>query len=266
MNTVISSDATPIAVQTWGHGPAVVFVGGAFQKRDDATLTGLAELLAPDFQVFSYDRRGRGDSGDVPSAYSPEQEVADLAAVLKEAGGEAKVFGTSSGAVLALDAAASGLAVTHLAVYEPPFVVDDSRPPVRPSYIDELTGLLSDDRRGDAVELFMGQVVGIPAEYVAGMRQAPFWADMEAVAPTLRYDAAIMGTTMSGRPLPTDRWAQVTAPTLVLDGGASPDWLGAGAEQLAGILVRPERRTLPEQSHDVSAEVLAPVLRDFFNR
>jgi pimeloyl-ACP methyl ester carboxylesterase len=265
MNTVISSDATAIALQTWGDGPAVVLVGGAFQKRDDPTLTGLAELLAPDFEVFSYDRRGRGDSGDALS-YSPEQEVADLAAVLKEAGGEARVFGMSSGAVLALDAAASGLAITHLAVYEPPFVVDDSRAPVPPSYLDELTGLLTADRRGDAVELFMSTVVGIPAEYVAGMRQAPFWADMEAVAPTLRYDAAIMGTTMSGRPLPTDRWAQVTAPTLVLDGGASPGWAGAGAEQLAGILVRAERRTLPEQSHDVSPDVLAPLLRDFFNR
>ena len=263
MNRVTSNDGTPIAFDRTGDGPAVILVGGAFQVRVDPKISQLAALLAPRYSVLTYDRRGRGDSGDI-APYAVEREVGDLEALIKEAGGSAFVFGMSSGAVLALDAAAYGLPITKLAVYEPPFIVDSSRAALPANYLAQLTDLLSADRRGDAVALFMINPAGVAAEFVAGMRQAPFWPAMEAVAHTLAYDGTIMGDTMAGNPLPSGRWDSVTAPTLVIDGGASLAWIHNGAQALAGVLSDAQRRTLDGQDHDVAPEVLAPVLTKFF--
>ena len=264
MNTVLSEDGTAIAFDRYGEGPAVVLVGGAFQHRaiDPATAR-LAELLAERFAVFHYDRRGRGDSGDT-KPYAVEREVKDLGAVIEEAGGSASVFAMSSGGALALEAAASGLSIDKLALYEPPFVVDDSRPPVPEGYEERLTDLLSEGRRGDAVEYFLTASAGVPAEAVAPMRGAPIWSAFEAVAHTLAYDAAAMGDTMSGDAAPLARWAAVGVPTLVVDGGASPEWIHRGARALADGLPDARRRTLEGQTHDVAPEVLAPALREFF--
>ncbi|MEO8425181.1 MAG: alpha/beta hydrolase, partial [Actinomycetota bacterium] len=155
MNTVTSKDGTTIAFDRYGEGPAIVPVGGAFQHRAiDPSTAHLAELLAPQFTVYHYDRRGRGGSGDT-APYAVEREIEDIDALIQEAGGSAFAFGMSSGAVLALEAAAHGLAITKLALYEPPFFVDDSRPPLPADYLERLTDLLANDRRGDAVELFM---------------------------------------------------------------------------------------------------------------
>ena len=185
MNTVTSKDGTTIAFDRSGEGPALILVGGALQHRAiDPSTVQLASLLAPSFTVYHYDRRGRGDSGDtVP--YAVEREIEDIDALIQEAGGSAFVFGMSSGAVLALDAAAGGLAITKLALYEPPMVVDDSRPPVPKDYVARLTELASSGRPGDAIEVFMTEGVGLPAEAVAPMRGAPFWPAFEAVAHTL---------------------------------------------------------------------------------
>jgi pimeloyl-ACP methyl ester carboxylesterase len=263
MDTVTSNDGTPIAFDRTGEGPAVILVGGAFQVRIDPKMSQLAALLAPHYTVFTYDRRGRGDSGDT-APYAVEREVGDLEVLIKEAGGSAFVFGMSSGAVLALDAAAYGLPTTKLAVYEPPFIVDNSRAALPTDYLTQLTDLLSADRRGDAVALFMTNPAGVPAEFVAGMRQAPFWPAMEAVAHTLAYDGTIMGDTMAGNSLPSGRWESVTAPTLVIDGGASHAWIHNGAQALADVLSNVQRRTLDGQDHDVAPEELAPVLTKFF--
>jgi hypothetical protein len=169
----------------------------------------------------------------------------------------------SSGSVLALDAAATGLAIPKLAVYEPPFVVDDSRPPLPDDYLQRLGALLADGRRGDAVELFLTTVVGVPAEFVAGMRSAPFWTGMEEVAHTLAYDAALMAGTMSGSSLPEHRWSRLSASTLVVDGGASPPWIHAAARALVRTLAA-SHVTLEGQDHDVAPAAVAPILRDFF--
>lgn len=264
MNTVLSSDGTTIGYSRDGSGPALILVGGAFQHRAIDPRTGqLAALLARDLTVYHYDRRGRGESGDT-APYAKEREIEDLAALVEHAGGPALVFGNSSGAALALDAAAHGVAISKLAVYEAPFVVDGSRPPVGEDYLDRLSKLLADGRRGDAVELFLTEAVGVPAEFVAGMRQAPFWPDFEAVAPTVRYDALFMDGTLTGGPLPAERWAGVTVPVLVIDGGASPESMHSAASALAALLPDAGRHTIEGQLHDVDPALLAPVLHEFF--
>lgn len=263
MHTTTSPSGTTLAYTRIGDGKPVVLVGGAFQLRTDPKMEALAAALAPTFTVYNYDRRGRGDSGDAAS-YAVEREVEDLAAVIDAAGGPASVFGMSSGAVLALRAAAAGLPITKLALYEPPFVVDDSRAPLAADYVQRLTTLLAGDRRGDAVALFLTDVVAVPVEIVDGMRQAPFWAAMEQVAHTLPYDGAVMGETMSGAPdLPTE-WSAVTIPVLVVNGGASAPWIRNAAGRLAALLPAAERSTLPDQDHDVDPEILGQKLHKFF--
>ena len=224
MDTVCSKDGTTIAFDRSGAGPALILVGGALQHRAiDPRIAHLAEFLAPHFTVFHYDRRGRGDSGDM-QPYAAEREVDDLAALITEAGGSAFVFGMSSGAALALEAARRGLAISKLALYEPPFIVDDSRPPVPKDYVSQLDALVASGRRGDAVAYFLTTGVGVPADIVAAMRQQPFWPAFEAVAHTLAYDGRVLGDTQSGSRAPLARWATVTVPTLVIDGGQTP-WM-----------------------------------------
>jgi len=257
MIEVTSKDGTIIGFDRLGEGPPVVLVcGGSTARSANAPLAG---LLARRFTVFNYDRRGRGDSGDT-APYAVEREVEDLDAIIAAAGGSAAVYGTSSGAALALEAAASGLAVTKLALWEPPFIVDDSRPRPPADTATTYTELVSAGRRGDAVEFFMAEVVGMPAEFVAEARRAPWWLAQEALAHTLAYDAAVMGDYS----VPTERVAAVAAPTLVLDGGASPAWLHTTAQAVANLLPAGRYHTLEGQEHNVAADALAPVLETFF--
>lgn len=264
MNTVRSQDGTTIAFDRTGDGPPVILVGGAFQHRAiDAAAAQLAGLLAPHFIVFHYDRRGRGDSSDTPP-YAVERELEDLGAMIEEAGGSAFVFGGSSGAVLALDAAVGGLPIGKLALYEPPFIVDDSRPPLPKDYVARLSELASAGRRGDAVAYFMTQAMGMPTEVVAGMRGAPFWPALEGVAHTLAYDGTVMGDTMSGNPEPLEKWASLGVPTLVMVGGESPPYQQHAVRALVDILPEAQLRTLEGQTHEVAPELLGPVLEEFF--
>lgn len=263
MTRVRSNDGTEIAFDQVGDGPPIILVGGATDYRAiNPTARELVALLAPQFAVTTYDRRGRGESGDTPP-YAVEREVEDLAALIAEAGGSAFLVGFSSGAVLALDAAASGLDIPRLAVYEPPFVVDGSRPPLPDDYVEQLDRLVSEGRRADAAEYFLTKAAGVPAEFVAPMRDDPSWSVIEGVAHTIAYDGRIMGDTMSGKPLQARRWATVTMPTLVIDGGASDAFMHSGADALGELLPNAERRTLPGQTHAVSADALAPVVQEF---
>jgi hypothetical protein len=260
--TVISKDGTAIAFDRSGQGPAVLLVGGALGDRSASEP--LAALLAKHFTVFNYDRRGRGESSDTPP-YAVEREIEDLDALINAGGGSAFVLGGSSGAVLALEAAAHGLAITRLALYEPPFIVDESRPPLPEDYVPQLNKMVASGKRGDAVAFFMTRAVGMPAEAIVPMRQTPFWPTLEAAAHTLAYDGTIMGETMSGHPLPRGRWGSVTVPTLVMDGGASPAWMRNAVQALVDALPSAQRVTLEDQTHVVSPEALAPVLIAFFN-
>ena len=262
MNTVVSADGTTIAYSRTGEGPPVILVDGAMCYRDFGPATPLAKLLAPHFTVFTYDRRGRGESADT-KPYAVEREIEDIEALIKEAGGSARVYAVSSGAPLALDAAARLGGITKLAVYEAPFIVDDSHP-VRPDdYLETMDGLIAAGRRGDALTLFM-RTVGVPRIAIAMMRLMPTWSKLKAVAHTLPYDFRILGDTGSGRPLPTDRWSSVTVPTLVMDGGKSPTYMRNGMRSLAEILPDARYRTLEGQTHMLKSQAVTPVLVDFF--
>jgi pimeloyl-ACP methyl ester carboxylesterase len=260
MSEVLSADGTAIAFDRSGDGPPVIFVDGAFMHRSFGQLPRLGALLAPRFTAINYDRRGRGESADT-APYAVQREVDDLDALIAEAGGSASVFGISSGAALALEAAASGLSIGKLALYEPPFIVSDSRPPTPNDFAAQLNELISSGRRGQAVEHFLTKGVGEPPGSVAATRAMPLWAQLEAVAHTLAYDATIMGR---GNSLPDERLARVTAPTLVIDGGASPAWMHSAARAATAALPDAQHRTLAGQGHDVAPDVLAPVLEEFF--
>ena len=262
MDHVRSADGTQVAFDRSGDGPPLILIGGALSDRRAAAP--LASLLAERFTVVAYDRRGRGDSGDTPP-YAVEREVEDVHALLDRVGGAGALYGHSSGAVLALEVAAAGARVTRLVLYEPPFVVDDTRPPLPEDYVERLEALVAAGRRDEALEHFLTAGVGLPEEAVAGMRSAPMWSGMEALAHTLAYDGRVMGPTMFGRPLPAERWASVRVPTLVLDGGASPSWQRNAAAALAAVLPDARARTLEGQDHGPAIEVLAPVLIGFLD-
>jgi pimeloyl-ACP methyl ester carboxylesterase len=253
---VRSSDGTEIAYERSGAGRAVVIIGAG--PTDRSANAPVAELLAARFSVFNYDRRARGGSGDTPP-FTVDREYDDLAAVIKVAGGTACIFGSSGGAVIALEAAARGLGVAKLGLWEPPYVLDseDVRPPA--DYEAQLASAVTEDRAGDAVELFFTKAAGVPAEFVAPMRDQPFWPAMEHLAQALVYDAAILG---DFRP-PAERLARVAVPTLVVDGGTTP-WMSRAAEAVAELVTDAQRRTLSGQPHNVDATAIAPVLIDFF--
>ena len=263
METVVSKDDTTIAYDRYGDGPPLILVSGATATRAD--VASFAQTMAERFTVYAYDRRGRGDSGDT-LPYAVEREIEDIHALIEEAGGSAFVFGHSSGAVLSLRAAASGLAIPKLAVYEPPFIVDDSRPPLSEEYVQRLDELIAEGRRGDALAYFMTAGVGLSPEFVAQMREDPDWKVREAVAHTIAYDNRVMGDTQSGRPLSGSPWNSIEAPTLVMAGGASEGWFHNGARQLAGILPDARYASLEGQDHRPADDLRASVLVEFFTR
>jgi pimeloyl-ACP methyl ester carboxylesterase len=256
METVTSKDGTTIAFDRLGQGPPVVLVSGG--SVDRMSLAGLAQELASDLTVLNYDRRGRGPSGDTPP-YAIEREIEDIGAVVAAAGGEAAIFGSSSGAVLAMLAAGAGLPITKAALWEPPYL-PEGMPTPPDDQVERYERFVAEGRRGDAVEFFMSEVVGMPPEFVAGARSQPWWGATEALAHTLAYDARIMGDYR----IPADRVAQVRVPTLVVAGGADMPFMRETAQALADALPRGEVRFLDGQGHDVDMQVLAPVLKGFF--
>lgn len=268
MQKVTSNDGTQIAYTVQGVGRAVILVDGALCYRGFGPMPGLAKLLEPHFTVYTYDRRGRGESGNTQS--DPSQivacEVEDLATLIGQAGGSAYLFGASSGAALSMEAAIrlGERKVRKLAMYEAPFDSEPGAPQDWRAYQQQLNDLLAENRRGDMAALFM-QFVGTPAEMVAGMRQSPMWSMFEAVAPTLLNDAADLG---EDRSIPTQRAAKVTIPALVMNGGESrtiAPFMVETAQALAKAMPKGQYRELPGQRHDVDVAVLAPVLVEFFS-
>lgn len=251
-----SADGALIAWEQRGEGPPLVLIGGALCVG--VTDAPLAALLAQRFRVITYDRRGRGSSGDGP-VYAVEREIEDLAAIIAEVGEDVSVHGMSSGGALALRAAAAGLPITQLSVYEPPFSPAAREGQKAAPSVARLTGLLTEGRRGDALALFLTEA-GMPAETVANMRDSPLWTTLESVAHTLPYDYAVMGNGA----VPTAELRRVAVRVMVVDGGASPPWMREAARLVAQALPRGRHRTLTGQTHEVAPHVLAPLLEDFF--
>jgi pimeloyl-ACP methyl ester carboxylesterase len=259
MNQAISRDGTAIAYERSGQGPALILVDGALCSRAFGPMPKLAPLLAPRFTVYVYDRRGRGESGDT-QPYAREREVEDIAALIQEAGGSAFLVGLSSGAALALEAAASGLAIQKLVAYEPPYVDGGGR------YGDaehelQLKSLLAAGNRAGAVTYFMRSMVGVPAPVVVMMKLMPWiWRKMKAVAHTLPYDAAVM----SEFKVPTARLAKVQVPTLAMHGSKTDVRLQKATRAVADAVPGAQHRTLAGQTHNVKLTVLTPAVVEFF--
>lgn len=260
---VVSKDGTEIAYTRIGQGPVLILVDGALCYRASGPNGPLAERLSPYFTVYAYDRRGRGDSNET-KPYAMEREVEDIAALIEEAGGSAYLYGISSGAALALEAAKRLSAVRKLVVYEAPFIVDDSRSPVPADYASTFEKLLAADRRGAAVKHFMRKGVGLPAIAMLMMPLMPAWSKLKAVAHTLPYDTLLTEGFQQGKPLPADYWSNATVPTLVVYGGKSPAWMQNGMRALAGALPQAELRVLPGATHLVKPRMLAPVMTEFY--
>lgn len=252
MGTVTSKDGTQLVYDRSGAGPALILVLGAFNERP--TGAPLAGALAAHFTVYNYDRRGRGESTDT-LPYALEREIEDLDALIAAAGGSAAVFGYSSGAVLALRAAAHGLPISKLVLYDPPPTGERAE-----AVAPQLADLIAAGRRGDAVELFQTDMVGIPPEIVAQLRHAPFRPALEKIAHTLVYESTILSA------LPAGALASVQTPTLVIDAERNPDVMHQSARAVADALPHGEYKRLDGQGHDLVPEVVAPLVQAFLFR
>jgi pimeloyl-ACP methyl ester carboxylesterase len=262
---VASTDGTRIAFERHGAGPPLILVDGAMCSRSFGPMPKLVPLLARRFDVISFDRRGRGESGD-RAPYAIEREVEDLAALVTAAGGGASIFGISSGAALAIRAAASGLAVRKLVLYEPPFVVPGAPPPLPPDRQAEIEQMVADGRRGDAVKAFM-RMVGVPGIFLPIMRIMPgVWSKLTAAANTLPHDFAALGHSAAGKPLPADisqAMAAIKVPTLVGVGSKSPPWMQHAVQSVAGAIAGAEMRVLDGQTHNLSAKAADEMIARF---
>ncbi|MFD0024887.1 alpha/beta fold hydrolase [Streptomyces sp. NPDC058382] len=258
MDKTLSRDGTLIAYRRRGEGRPLILVGGALATA--RTEAPLARLLAPRLHVVTYDRRGRGDSGD-SAPYAVEREIEDLSAVAEAVGDRPSVFGVGAGGALALEAQAAGLPIDLLAVYEPPYTPGEAGLVFKARCTARLHRLLSAGDRGGAVELFLS-ATGVPAGLIARMRSAPLWRNLESVAHTLAYDDALLGDGS----VPAERFASVTARTLVVSGGSSASAARAATRLLADALPRGRHRTLTGQTRELAPQVIAPVLAEFFTR
>jgi len=266
MNTLTSRDGTPLAFDKVGTGPALILVDGALGHRADPNQQQLVNLLSVHFTVFNYDRRGRGDSGDT-QPYAVEREIEDIDALVTAADGTAYLYGMSSGAILALRAANKlGSKITRLALYEPPFILDNSRPPLPTDYVEQLNAAIAAGDRSKAVEIFMTQAILIPAGYLDSMKADPMWAGMEQVAHTIAYDGMVSREFMAGQPWASGTWDGVTAKIRVITGENSESFFHTAAQTLADDLANAESTVLAGQDHNVSMDALAPMLIEFFRR
>ncbi|GAB3881198.1 alpha/beta hydrolase [Kibdelosporangium lantanae] len=259
MPTLTSVDGTLIGYTAVGSGPTVLHVGGALMHRAiDECGAGMAAELSDGYTVVTYDRRGRGESGDTPP-YTVQREIADITALVTEFGDTAMVFGESSGAVLALEAVLAGAPVSRLALYEPPFT------PLPPGFIDRLDALVVAGRPDDVLELFMTVAAGLPAAAVEEARASPIWPVLRRVAHTIVHDGRVMGDTQSGDPGALRRFARVTVPTLVLAGSVSPQPQREAVRRLAAVVPDARTQVVDGQGHQFDPAVVAPVVRRFFS-
>lgn len=256
-----SADGTALAVDTVGEGAPVILIGGAFNDR--GTVAGLAAELAPHYTVATYDRRGRGASTDQGAGYAVAAEVEDLAAVIAHLGGQAGVFGHSSGAVLALEGAMQGLPIDRLAVYEPPYTADDTLSHPEAEAYERLKALVAFGDGDGAAELFLREFVGVPEEGLAGMKAGPAWDFLVEKAPSLPYDVLLSSPWDL---LPADRLARLTLPVLAVYGARTAPGLAAATEEVAALVPDAELVEIPDEDHAVLQRpaALAPVLRRFF--
>lgn len=256
--TVTSKDGTTIVYERVGDGPVVILVLGALNSRKSGSK--LAKLLASHFTVVSYDRRGRGDSTDT-APYTPQREVEDIAALIDAVEGQVYLYGHSSGAAIALQAASKlRKQVRKIAIYEAPYSSDGGARRAASEYYAQLKKLLKGGRKGDAVALFI-RSVGVSDKQIQAMRRMPMWRGLETMAPTLAYDSEVMG---EGHAIPVSLLKSISTPTLVMHGGKGSPSMRDAAQAISEAVPKAGLRTLDGQTHGVSPKILAPVLIKFF--
>jgi pimeloyl-ACP methyl ester carboxylesterase len=261
MPHVTSADGTRIAFTRQGRGDALILVDGALCYRGMGPSGALAARLSTSFTVLTYDRRGRGESGDAPR-YAVQREVEDLQALIADVGGEASLFGVSSGAALVLETANQTAGVKKIAIYEAPFIVDTTHGALDDCW-RHIDAAVASGQSSEAVKLFL-QSVGVPSLMLGVMRLLPVWKRLTAAGRTLPYDGALVKDNQRGKPLPIGRWKSVRMPALVMDGGKSPEWMRNATRALAGVLPNATYRTLGGQTHIVKASAHVPVVTEFF--
>jgi pimeloyl-ACP methyl ester carboxylesterase len=262
MPFVTSRDGTRIAYESMGSGPAIVLVDGALCYRGSGPALPLAHALEDQYTVYVYDRRGRGESGDT-QPYAVEREVEDLQAIITAAGGSAMLYGISSGGALALETANKSAGVSKVFVYEAPFIIDDSRR-LKPRYVETMNELVRSGNRGGALKHFMRTGVGVPAFAVFMMQLMPMWKRLKEIAPTLAYDAAIVGPLMQSKPIPRGTWANLRQPAMIVGGTRSDTWMRNAQKAIADALPNASHAELDGENHMVKPAAIAPLIRDFF--
>jgi pimeloyl-ACP methyl ester carboxylesterase len=259
MDSVISKDGTRIAYHKTGSGPVIILVDGAFCSKDFGPMAKLAPLLSKSFTTISYDRRARGESGDT-KPYSVAREIEDIEALIKIAGGQASLFGISSGAILCIHAVAAGVNVNKIALLEPPYVGNKNGK--RPAdAVQQLSRMIAENKKGDAVKFYLTKVIGVPAIFAFILRLTPNWPKMKAIAPSLPYDAAICGDFN----LPVKQLASIKLPAIVIDSTKSPAMLRDAVKAVADALPNGKQISLNGKVHDVPPEILVPALTEFFS-
>lgn len=254
--TATSADGSTIAYEKTGTGPAVIVIGGAFSTRQSAG--GLAPLLAAHFSVYAYDRRGRVDSTQA-GPYAVEREVEDLAALIEAAGGSANLYGHSSGGMLALEAAASGLPIARVAAYEPPYTESPAGYRSVQEWRAAVDGALQGGDEAAAAKAFL-RGTGADDASIDAMASAPWWPGMLGIAHTLPHDLALMGDGS----VPVERMRAVSVPTLLLYGADSPEWARDAAAALASVIPDSKQVAMQGQTHNADPATIAPEVMDFF--
>ncbi|MEU0540779.1 alpha/beta hydrolase [Nocardia sp. NPDC005978] len=269
METIVTPAGNTIAFDRVEGGTAgtVILIGGAFSYREFPKMVELARRLADDYglTVVNYDRRGRGDSTDTPGVYDADNEIADLAALVSAVGGRAALFGWSSGAGLALRAAASGRipGITKVVAFEPPFVVNHENFVPRAELAATLHSLIKENKRAETVNFYMTNAMGIPRFFTAVMRFTPMWKNLLATANSTAHCWAVMEPYMRGEALRAADWAGVTVPTLVISGGKSDKLLRVAAGAITEVLPDARHVELPKLSHNPNIAMLTPPAGEF---
>ncbi|MFC9788168.1 alpha/beta fold hydrolase [Rhodococcus sp. NPDC127528] len=270
METITTPAGIVLAFDRYVGGDAgtVILIGGAFGERRFPKMVALAEQLAETYHltVVNYDRRGRGDSTDTPGSYDVENEIDDIAALVEAVGGSAALFGWSSGAGLALLAAARVPGVSRVVAFEPPFVVDHENFVPAADLQVRLHEMIDAGRRAETVRIYMTEAMGMPRLFTAMMRFTPMWKNLLATAPSTAHDWAVMGPYMRGAALDPADWSAVTAPTLVISGEKSGALLRTGAAAITAVLPNATHREVPKLSHNPNIKLLAPVAGEFLTR
>jgi pimeloyl-ACP methyl ester carboxylesterase len=255
---ITSADGTDIAYEAVGSGPPVILVGGAFNdRRSPAAGLPLARRLAAGFEVYAYDRRGRGDSGETPP-YAVEREIEDLRGLAAEAGRPVALFGHSSGGALAIQAVLAGLEVRGLAVFEPPYTSSEDAEARSRATEAELQAFLAAGRKADAAAAFLTSM-GMPPARLSGLRSSPAWAGLESMAPTLAYDLAVLRRRGSSAP-PLESLGRIGVPVLGLAGSLSPEWMREVTRAITAAAPAGEYREIEGVDHAAPGEVIATEL------